>query len=251
LWSSFGRVTSATNRASLALDDLHLAVSDEVRESMSPRGRARTQVLEYGVPVDDLAARRDERAAQRAALGLRDDDIAVTTVANMRWTKDYPTLLRAAVTVTAADPRVYFMAAGQGPLEEEVRAEAETLGLGDRFRVLGYVDDSPGLLAASDVFTLASRVEGLPIALLEAMAMGLPVVATAVGGTPKVVTDGVEGRLVPSGRPDELAAAIGEVTGNAQRRDEMGAAAAKRVRDFDISAAARHLESLYAEILVR
>ena len=128
---------------------------------------------------------------------------------------------------------------------------AEALGLGERFRVLGYVDDTAAVLSASDVFVLASLVEGLPIALLEAMAIGLPVVATAVGGTPTAVTDGVEGRLVPSGQPDALAAAIGEVASEPERRASMGAAAALRVRDFDIERAARHLESLYAEILVR
>ena len=251
LWSSFGRVTRAANRASLALDDLHLAVSEEVRDSMSVRARAQTRVVVHGVPVEALHARRAERAMQRAAHGLLDDDIVVSTVANMRWTKDYPTLLRAAVAVTAQHPNVRFLAAGQGPLEEEMRAMATTLGLGERFRILGYVEDTAALLSASDVFVLASLVEGLPIALLEAMAIGLPVVATAVGGTPKVVTDGVEGRLVPSGQPEALAAAIGGVTSDAGLRASMGAAAVRRVRDFDIERAARHLESLYAEILVR
>ena len=99
-----------------------------------------------------------------------------------------------------------FLAAGQGPLEADVRAAAARLGLDERFRLLGYVEDTPALLGASDVFVLASRVEGLPIALLEAMAMGLPVVATAVGGTPKVVTDGVEGDWSQRGTRTKLAA---------------------------------------------
>jgi glycosyltransferase involved in cell wall biosynthesis len=251
LWSSFGRVTRATNRATLALDDLHLAVSDEVRDSMSPRARAHTRVVVHGVPVDELQARRAERATHRAAFGLLDDDIAVTTVANLRWTKDYPTLLRAAVAVTARHPKVQFLAAGQGPLEAEVREMAMSLGLGERFRILGYVDDTAALLSATDVFALASLVEGLPIALLEAMAMGLPVVATAVGGTPKVVTDGLEGRLVSAGQPDALATAIGEIASEPEKRVAMGKAAADRVRDFDIGRAARRLESLYAEVVVR
>jgi glycosyltransferase involved in cell wall biosynthesis len=251
LWSSFGRVTRATNRASLALDDLHLAVSDEVRDSMSVRARARTRVVVHGVPVDDLRARRSERSTHRRALGVRDDDVVVTTVANMRWTKDYPTLLRAAVAVTAEHPGVTFVAAGQGPLEAEIRAMVTTLGLDERFRILGYVDDTAALLSASDLFVLASLVEGLPIALLEAMAMGLPVVATAVGGTPRAVTDGVEGRLVPAGQPEALATAIGDIVSQPEQRASLGAAAATRARDFDIERAARHLESLYAEILVR
>jgi glycosyltransferase involved in cell wall biosynthesis len=156
----------------------------------------------------------------------------------MRWTKDYPSLLRAAVAVTALHPKVRFLAAGQGPLENDVRAEVERLGLGDRFRVLGYVDDAAAVLSASDVFVLASQVEGLPIALLEAMAMGLPV-------------DGVEGLLVPPGRPDELATAIASLVDDAPRRQSMSAAAAERAHDFGIERAARQLEALYAEILVR
>lgn len=251
LWSSFGRITHTANLASLGLDDLHLAVSQEVLESMAPRARARTQVVLHGVPVAHLAARRAERDANRAALGLDDDDIAVTTIANLRWTKDYPTLLRAAASVLEAHPRVVVLAAGQGPLESEVRREAAELGLGDRFRLLGYVSDAGALLSASDVFVLASRVEGFPIALLEAMAMGLPVVATAVGGTPRAVTNGVEGLLVEAGRPDALAAAIADLVGDGERRRSFGEAAARRVHDFDIERAARHLESLYAGILMR
>jgi glycosyltransferase involved in cell wall biosynthesis len=83
------------------------------------------------------------------------------------------------------------------------------------------------------------------------MAMGLPVVATAVGATPKVVTDGVHGRLVPAGQPEGLADAIGEITNDANEMRSMGAAAAQRVRDFDIARAAGELESLYAGILER
>jgi len=250
LWSSFGRMTRAANQATLALDDLHLAVSDEVRASMSPRAQARTRVVVHGVPVDELQARRVERTAQRARLGLGDDDVAVTIVANMRWTKDYPTLLRAAVAVTATNPNTRFLAAGQGPLEAAIRAEANRLGLGDRFRVLGYVDDTAALLSASDVFVLSSVVEGLPIALLEAMAIGLPVVSTAVGGVPKAVTDGVEGRLVPAGKPEALAKAITELAGDPEKRTTMARAASGRVREFEIGRTARLLESLYAEIMV-
>jgi glycosyltransferase involved in cell wall biosynthesis len=249
LWSSYGRVTRLANHLTVALDDQHVAVSEEVRNSMSERARRATQVIVHGIPLAAVTARRDERAAQRLKLGLGDGDIAVTTVANLRRTKDYPTLLRAAVDVLAAHPDVVFLAAGQGPLEEEIRAEIETLGLGDRFRLLGYVDDAVGLLSASDVFVLGSQVEGLSIALLEAMAMGLPVVATAVGGTPEVVTDGVEGRLVPARDPSALAAAIIEVVDDPAGRSRMGAAAAARASRYDISAAAREFESLYARLV--
>ena len=83
-----------------------------------------------------------------------------------------------------------FVAAGRGPLEDELRAQKDRLGLGDRFTFLGYRADAVRVMAAFDVFCLASHYEGLPIALMEALALGLPVVATDVGGVAELVTDG-------------------------------------------------------------
>src|SRR5438445_63662 len=102
-------------------------------------------------------------------------------------------------------------------------------GLGERFRFLGYREDPIRVLVAADIFCLSSRLEGLPIALLEAMAAGLPVVATRVGGVPTVVTDGMEGRLVPAGDPSALAAAVAELL-DPTLRAGAAAAAAERVR---------------------
>ncbi len=247
-WTSYGRVTRLLNRATIGLDDAHLAVSEEVRASMSARARRHTRVVVHGVPVDAIEGRRHEREERRAALGLRPDEIVVTTVANLRRTKDYPTLFRAAAEVVARDPRAVFLAAGQGPLEAVLREELAQLGLGDRFRMLGYVDDAIGLLSASDLFVLASQVEGLPIAVLEAMALGLPVVATAVGGTPTAVDDAVTGRLVPAGDPGALAAAIRGLIDDEPARRAFGATGAARARDFDIARAARELESIYENV---
>jgi len=249
LWSSYGRVTRLANQATVALDDQHVAVSDEVRSSMSERAQRATQVIVHGIPLAAVTARRREREAQRSQLGLTPDDVAVTTVANLRRTKDYPNLLRAAREVLASHPRVVFLAAGQGPLEDEIREEVARLGIADRFRLLGYVDNTVGLLSASDVFVLGSEVEGLSIALLEAMAIGLPVAATAVGGTPGVVTDSVEGRLVPARDPSALARAIGEILDDESARARMGAAAIERAAEFDISSAARAFEALYARLV--
>jgi glycosyltransferase involved in cell wall biosynthesis len=248
LWSSYGRVTRAANAMSLALDDAHLAVSDEVRDSMSPRAAAHTRVIVHGVPVAALHGRSSERAAQREKLGLADDQIAVMTVANLRWTKDYPTLFQAARDVAERRPQVQFFAAGQGPLADALAADVERLGLGGRFRMLGFVADTAGLLSASDLFVLSSRVEGLPIALLEAMALERPVIATAVGAVPSVITSGVEGRLVPPGQPAAIAAAIDDLVCDPTGRAAMGRAAYERVQSYDISNAVQTLESLYVEL---
>jgi glycosyltransferase involved in cell wall biosynthesis len=100
------------------------------------------------------------------------------------------------------------------------------------------------------VFVLASAFEGLSLALLEAMVLGLPVVATAVGGIPECVTHGVEGLLVPPDRPALLAEALGTLINDPERRAAMGRAARKRAEDFDVARATREIESLYERLVV-
>src|SRR5690606_27997930 len=119
-------------------------------------------------------------------------------------------LLEAAARVDA-DPRgrpVRFVVVGQGPLADELAAHHERLGLGRRLVLAGYRPDAVDVVAAGDVFCLASRHEGLPVALMEALALGRPVVATRVGGIPELVTDDVEGVLVPPDDADALAEAV-------------------------------------------
>jgi glycosyltransferase involved in cell wall biosynthesis len=245
VWTSFTRFTRAANAATIALGDAHLAVSREVRASMSPAAQQRTTVVLHGIPLRSVAAARAGRSSARAELGMG-DDILVMTVANFREKKDYPTLLEAA---RQCPEHLRFVAIGQGPLEAAMHARRDELGLGERFRFLGYHPEPLRLLAAADLFVLASRYEGLPIALLEAMAVGVPPVATAVGGIPEVVTDGVDGRLVPPGRPAELARALQELAASPEARTALGRAAAQRAGDFDVARTQRTLEELYASLL--
>jgi glycosyltransferase involved in cell wall biosynthesis len=172
----------------------------------------------------------------------------VATVANLRANKDYPTMLRAARQLVDAGEPVRFVSVGQGPLSGELEEERDRLHLGERFRFLGYRPDPIRVLVAADAFCLSSRFEGLPIALLEAMAAGLPVVATRVGGIPAVVTDGREGRLVASGDPAALAAALAELR-DAGFRARCGAAAAERVQGFAIDRAVERQQELYEELV--
>jgi glycosyltransferase involved in cell wall biosynthesis len=137
---------------------------------------------------------------------------------------------------------------GQGPLVDEVAALHNSLDLGDRFLLLGFRRDIHDLMAAADIFTLASAHEGLPVAVMEAFAAGLPVVATAVGGLPHQVTDGVEGVLVPAGNSEALAAALVTVAGDANLRAGMGEAARKRSTAYDIRHAVAEQERLYAAL---
>ena len=144
------------------------------------------------------------------------------TIANFRAQKDYPNLLVTARVLLDRGWPGRIVAVGQGPLEAEMRELHAQLGLGDRVLLLGQRDDAVRVLAACDVFTMASDNEGLPVALMEALALGLPVAATAVGGIPEAVTDGVEGLLVPPSQPEALADAIATITGDGELRARDG-----------------------------
>jgi glycosyltransferase involved in cell wall biosynthesis len=251
VWSSHAWPTRLANASTLPLDDVRLAVSQEVRSSMWKPWQAKTRVLLQGVPVAALRRRRQEREESRSELRIAPDDVVVTVVANLRANKDYPTLFRAAEAALRQAPSLRFMSIGQGPLEESLRSDLRSRDLGDRFVMLGYHSDPARVLAASDIFTLSSRFEGLPIAMLEAMAQGLPVVATAVGGVAEVVREGCEGLLVPAGDHDALAAAYTRLALRPDLRRELGERAAQRAGDFDISVAARQLEVIYRELAQR
>lgn len=246
-WTSHARLTRLLNRWTFPLGDRWLAVSAAVRDSVSAAVRDRVEVVVHGVLVDEVGDHRRSRARVRAELGIALDEVAVVTVSNLRRQKDYPTLLAAARRVLDDGLPVRFFAVGQGPLASELQHLSDSLQLGDRFVFLGYRDDVPRVLAAGDIFALASRYEGFPIALVEALVSGLPVVATAVGGVPDAIRDGVDGLLVPPSRPDLLAAALGRLVVDDQLRSRAARSAAERGRGYDLSAAARRLEAIYRE----
>jgi glycosyltransferase involved in cell wall biosynthesis len=248
-WASFAAPTRVLNRLTYGLDDARFAVSADVRDSVAPRLRSRVEVVVHGLVLDQVRALREQRAAVRAELGFTDEHVVIGTVANYRVQKAYPDLLAAARTALDVDGRLRFVAVGQGPLEAAIRAEHARLGLGEKFRLLGYRPDAVRVLAGCDVFTLASHWEGFPVALMEALALGVPAVVTAVGGVPDGVSDGVEGLLVPPGRPQELAAALVGLAADGARRARMSSAASARGAEFDIRRAVHRVEDTYRTLL--
>jgi glycosyltransferase involved in cell wall biosynthesis len=245
-WPRHNRFTRLANRLTFRLDDLQLCVSEDVRETIPPRLRERVRVLVHGVDVDAIRAHRAAREQVRRELDVGEEEIVIGIVANFRREKAYEVWLDAAATALRSSLPLRFVSVGQGPLEAEMRARVATMGLGDRVQLLGYREDAVRVMSAFDIFTLSSRHEGLPVALMDALALGLPVVATAVGGIGQAVTDGVEGRLVPADDPAALAAAYVEVASDRRRLGEMAEAAAKRGRSFGMEGPARQLEALYA-----
>ncbi len=205
---SFSPPTRILNGITYPLDDVDLAVSVEVHETIWKHLQDRTEIVVHGVLLTEVRSELEHRDQVRQELGIGADETVVGTIANFRAQKDYPNLLATARVLIDRGWSGRIVAVGQGPLEAEMRALHEQLGLGDRVLLLGRRDDAVRVLAACDVFTMASDNEGLPVALMEALALGLPVAATAVGGIPEAVTDGVEGLLVPPTRPEALADAI-------------------------------------------
>jgi glycosyltransferase involved in cell wall biosynthesis len=207
-WPSYRPLTRLANRATFALNDAVFAVSADVRDSIDPRRHDQVDVVIHGVDVPAVRSHLVYRSAVRSELGIADSDVLAVTVANLRAGKNYPGLLRAARLVVDRGLPVQFVSAGQGQQEAQIRALLGESGLGDRFRMLGYRDDATSLIAGADLFVLASHHEGLPVTVMEALTLGVPVIAPAVGGLGEVVTTGVNGILVEPESAVALADAI-------------------------------------------
>lgn len=244
MWHSHHPVVRALDRCTSAADDQRLAVSDAVRGSLPGRSGRRAVTVIHGVDQDHVADAADRDGARRE-LGTGADEVLIGTVGNLRSNKGYPDLIEAARLVIAAHPRARFVAIGQGPRQAELEALRDAAGLGERFRFLGHRADAPRLVSAFDVFVLASHVEGIPVALMEALVLGVPVVVTDVGGTRELVTDGREGLVVPPGRPEVLATAIGALVDDPERRAAYAGRASERGSSLDAGRAVVVVEAHY------
>lgn len=256
LWDRYRFPTFAANAITYARNDAVLAVSDGVADSVRRPGWARigdvptVETLLHGVDPDSIPHGAEARTTARSSLGLDDATQVVGCVANFTPKKDHAGLLEAFVTVRRQVPDVLLVLIGSGPLEDELRARAAQLGLGDAVRFLGSRGDVLDLLPALDVFVLGSQFEGLPISLLEAMAAEVACVATRVGGIPEVITDDVDGVTVDAGQPATLATALAAVLQNDDRRRRIAKAGRRRVAEaFSIDRAVRRTEELYEVLL--
>ncbi len=223
------------------------------REGADPR---RLVVIPNGVPLPawpgDAGAREALRRQARAALGLEAEARVIGSVASLKPIKDPMTLLRAFAARRGARPGDHLVLVGEGPLADDLRTEAARLGVGDGLVLAGARTEPAPLLAAFDIFALASRAEGCSNALAEAMAAGLPVVATRVGGNVEAVEDGSSGLLVPAGDTQRLAAALDQLLQQPGLAAGMGQAARRQAASgFSMERmVAAHLD-LYRGLLAR
>jgi len=205
-------------------------------------------VVHNGIPIAQHGTRDASRRSLRRELGLAEDALLALAVGNLYPVKDHASLVRA----VAGCPGLAVAIAGRGEEETRLRALARELGVAERVHLLGLRDDVPELLAAADLFVHPSRSEGLPLAVLEAMAAGLPVVASRVGGIPEAVEDGVTGLLVPPEDPDALAAALGTLASDPPRRAALARAGRTRAEaEFSLAAMGGAYLALYDEVRAR
>jgi glycosyltransferase involved in cell wall biosynthesis len=191
--------------------------------------------------------------APRAQLpGLEGASLVVGTVCVLRPEKNLALLLEAFQEIARQRSDIRLLIAGSGPEEPSLRALATTLHIAEKCIFHPSTPDVARLLSAIDVFVLPSLSEGLSNALMEAMACGCCVIATAVGGNPELVDDGATGLLFPSRNRNALIARLSEVAGDAERRRALGAAAAEKMRrEFSLTRAVENMQEIYEVVLSR
>ena len=205
-----------------------------------PNGIDTTRFLR---PIARLNWRRRE--------GFSESDILIVSLARLDEQKDPRTLIKAFAAIAARNSHCRLLLAGVGRLENAVKQWAVESGFGDRIHLLGVRTDVEDLLCASDIFAISSLWEGSPLSVMEAMAAGLPVVATEVGGIPELVTSGVTGLLVEPGASDALAESLGRLADDAELRKSMSQAARARAAEFDVRAMAAAYAALFRRLAGR
>lgn len=235
------------------LSDRIVTVSEGQRRELAGYGVApleKITVVPLGFELEDLLACESQRGELRRELDLADDDKLIGIIARLVPIKNHRLFLQAAQVVAEAVPQARFLVVGDGELREELETYTRDLGLEGSVLFTGWRRDLPRLYADLDVVALTSINEGTPVSLIEAMAAGVPVVATAVGGVPDVVVDGETGYLVEAGDVKGMTEAIIELLRSPEKASEMGSTGREAVYPrFAAQTLIANVERLYAELL--
>ena len=244
-----GRLRTAADRFLDRWTTNYFGVADAQRRALVNRFHypdRKIRILHNGVDPAEFTDVKDSQC--RAEFGFAATDQVVGIVAALRPEKDHETFLRAARLVVDIRPNTRFLVVGDGPGRPQLEALCGHLGIDSNVVFLGARQDVALILRAMDVFVLSSRTECFPISVLEAMATGLPVVCTEVGGIPEIVIDGVTGFLVPGGDSRGLADRLLEVLSDPAIANRMGSAARERVEaEFDLAQSVRVAEQAIAD----
>jgi glycosyltransferase involved in cell wall biosynthesis len=212
------------------LPDRIFAVSSDLRQHMIAEGLppSRIDVNYNGIHAGEEATRA-HRSEARRSLGIADEEVLLGTVGRLDPVKDLPTQIRAVALLRATGAACRLAIVGDGPEAPRLATLIERLGLAGAVHLIGYRADVRAVMAGFDVYLNSSAHEGVSLTVLEAMATGLPVIATRVGGNPEVVMPGETGLLVPAADPQALADAVASLMRAHLSRRAMGQAGRARV----------------------
>jgi glycosyltransferase involved in cell wall biosynthesis len=233
------------------------ACSDDLAERSEKLGSASPVTVPYGVSTDHFKPIPDDATALRRKLGLPSDAPVILAVGRLVHKKGFEYLVDAAPKIRTEFPKTVMLFAGQGDLKEALEERAKSLGISESIRLVGNVarDELPAYYALASVVAVpsvrddAGNVDGLPNVLLEGMASGSPIVASAVAGIPQAVRDGREGLLVGERDAEAIAKAILELLRSPKRREQLGSAARERAKEsFDWSRVGERFEEIFRSV---
>jgi glycosyltransferase involved in cell wall biosynthesis len=208
------------------------------------------KVILNGIPTSQYARPRLTREEWRRRERFEDEDVLFVSVARFAPQKNHALLLNAFASGPGHDSKAHLVLVGDGQNREQLEAQARDLGIRNQVRFLGLRTDISEVLGAMDVFVLSSDFEGNPLSVMEAMASGLPIVSTAVGGIPDLVEDRKQGMLVRAGDVNDLARSMALLMREEETRRGFGRAAALRAREqFDVSKMVEAYEEVYNEMV--
>lgn len=249
-WKNLHFVSFVANILTYGMNDMILTVSRDLLLEVEhfALGRVPVRLIYNGIPLERFD--REGHSLDRSSLGIPRHHKVVGHVATFTSKKRQDILLKAAKTVIDAQPNVNFVLVGKGPLRPQLEQLANDLHIRDNVVFAGFLSSPVDVMSTFDVLALSSQYEGLPTVAIEAMALGVPVVSTWVGGTPEIVNDGYDGLLVPPGDPSQLARSLLRLLRDDGLRADMGKRAEASVRSkFDIRRRVREVEHVYLELL--
>jgi glycosyltransferase involved in cell wall biosynthesis len=238
------------DRVLAPVTDIAIAVSNSTAE-FTTRARLipaeRTKVVYLGVPLDEFSRvwSDAEIVEARRSLGIEDGTFAIGTVTRLMPSKGNEYFVEAAKSVLERVPNARIFIVGEGELQASLEAQAAALGLGNRLVFAGFRRDVAQVLAALDLLVFPSLWEGTPLTVLEALAMGKPIVSTDADGLKDVLTEGVDARMVPRRNADALADAIVSLAGDAELRQRLSLRARATGARYDIDLFVKKMERLY------
>ena len=228
-----------------------IAISEAVRAPMLTRGEAsadRITVVPNGLSCEAVPS--EKAAALRAEFGITENAPLLVCVARLEREKDVSGLLTAFREVRERVPEARALVVGEGSQRQSLEAAAQTLGIADAVQFTGFREDARTAIAAADVFVLPSPAEPFGLVLLEAMALGKPVVAMDAGGPREIVVIGETGLLVPPSDPAALAEALCRLLSSPEERQRMGAAGRRRYEEcFTTTQMAQRTQAVYVQAL--